>query len=379
MDQETTARRLGLLIEQNRSEIERRWLDGVQTNVKRPPGVELTHLRDGLPDYLNALAALLKDEHGVGPSGVKAGAEPAWSKVAREHGITRVRIGFDIEQLVQEFIVLRRVIRDVARERGLERNGHDALLADLFEAAIAASVSAYVDARDYQARQKQAENIGFVTHELRNPLSNAILAAARLRQLATPAQQRSLDTLERNQKRLSDLLESVLLIERLEAGKIEYRPVEVRLKQVMEPALEAARGLASQKGLAFDVSYDPELSVVLDPELTRSAIQNLADNAAKYTDRGSVTISVDKTPDALVIHTRDTCEGISPEEIRTIFEPFKRGTTGKSGTGLGLAIAQRAIQAQGGSIEAESESPEAPGCHFWITVPRWGPAAQHAP
>ena len=64
----------------------------------------------------------------------------------------------------------------------------------------------------------------------------------------------------------------------------------------------------------------------------------------------------------------DTCEGLSPEELRTIFEPFKRGRSAKGGTGLGLAIARRAVEAQGGSIHGESPGPV--GCRFSITLPK---------
>lgn len=362
----TPARRLSALIDENRAEIERRWLERVETDVCRNPGVELTHLRDGLPDYLVALVALLsqpKEQAGYARSG-----EPAWAKVAREHGITRVRIGFDINQLVHEFVVLRHVIREIGQERGVAIAGPDAILSDCLEAAIAAAVSAYVDARDYDARRKHAENIGFLTHELRNPLSIAVMAASQLRRHATPEQAHALDTLERGQKRLAELIDSVLLTEQLEAGKVECRPYDVKLEQVMGPALEAARRTASKKSLAFRANYDPELCVHVDPVLTRSAVQNLADNAAKYADRGYVEVTVEEHTEEFVVHVRDSCEGISKEELGTIFEPFERGTTGKSGTGLGLAIAKRAVEIQGGSIQAESH--DAHGCHFWITLPK---------
>ena len=89
----------------------------------------------------------------------------------------------------------------------------------------------------------------------------------------------------------------------------------------------------------------------------------------KYTDAGLIDMRVEQRPDDFVINVRDSCHGISQEELRIIFEPFQRGRTGKSGTGLGLAIAKRAIEVQGGKIEAES-SAEAGGCHFWITLPK---------
>src|SRR5262249_26222523 len=97
-------------------------------------------------------------------------------------------------------------------------------------------------------------------------------------------------------------------------------------------------------------------------------IQNLVENAIKYTDRGAVDVSLRHTDDELVLDVFDTCPGLAPEELRTIFEPFKRGRSDKTGTGLGLAIARRAAEAQGGSIQAESPGPS--GCHFSVRLPR---------
>jgi signal transduction histidine kinase len=355
---------LGQTIDENRAEIERRWLERVQSEVAARPGIELTQLRDGLPDYLVALVDQLR---GHGAEDLEAKSESIWARVARDHGVTRVQLGFDIGQLIHEFIVLRHVIRDLSREKGTMAEGPDAVLADVLDAAISAAVQAYVDARDYQARKKQSKHIAFVTHELRNPLTTAKLTTAELRIWAAPEQLGGFDRLERSHKRLSDLIDGVLLTEGLESGTIESQPVEIRVGQIMEGALEAARAVASQKGLAFRASYDPDTPVSVDPSLTRSAIQNLVDNAAKYTDSGHVDITAEDRGGELVVHVRDTCHGISAEELRTVFEPFKRGTTGKSGTGLGLAIARRAVEAQGGSIGAES--PGASGCHFWIRIP----------
>jgi signal transduction histidine kinase len=337
----------------------------VKNDIGASSEIEPTQLRDGLPDYLNALVRLFSR---TDATHLDLTAEPSWSKVASEHGITRVRIGFNINQLIHEFIILRQVIRETVEEQGSVVEGPEAVLADTLDAAIAAAVSAYVDARDYDARKKHAENIGFLTHELRNPLSTAMLSASQIRRHAAPEHLPLLDALDRSHKTLSALIDSVLLTERLESGKVESHPVAIKLGTLIEPALEAARAIASNKGLAFHVRYDSEREVCVDPLLTRSALQNLADNAAKYTDHGEVSVVAEDSRDGFTVHVRDTCDGISKEEIRTIFEPFNRGTTGKSGTGLGLAIARRAVEAQGGTIQAESGEPS--GCHFWITLPK---------
>jgi len=151
-DSDTAAKRLSEIIGRSRTEIEQRWLARVQAQVD-VKGVSLTNLRDGLPDYLKALTALLSENP---DPDLESKAKPLWSSVAREHGITRVRIGFDIDQLIDEFIVLRQVIREVAEQHGLPVRGPESVLADALDAAIAVSVRAYVDARDYLARQKQA-------------------------------------------------------------------------------------------------------------------------------------------------------------------------------------------------------------------------------
>jgi two-component system sensor histidine kinase BarA len=354
---------LGEVIDRNRAEIERRWLKRVQEDVVKTPGVEPTALRDGMPDYLTALVKMLS-----GREPLERTSQDAWKRVASEHGVTRVRLGFDIGQLIHEFILLRHVIRQVAGEQGLAQEAANSLLADILDAAIVVSVQAYIDARDFQMRAAQAQNIGFLTHELGNPLQAAGMATTRLRSIAQPAQLRTLELIERAHTQLQQLIQSVLLTQKLESGQVVSHPRRVSFAQVLEPALESARVMAERKGLDFRVQVDPNLQVRVDPDLTRSALQNLVDNAAKYTSAGHVEVSVEDRPTELQVHVRDTCHGLSPEELRTIFEPFKRGRTTQQGTGLGLAIARRAVEAQGGKIGAESPGPE--GCHFWITLPK---------
>jgi signal transduction histidine kinase len=373
-DADSVRERLRKIIEERTGEIERRWLDRVQRDIVKQPGVELTLLRDGMPDYLLALTKALA--HGAQPLDHRA--ESAWSRVARDHGITRVRIGFDISQLVHEFIVLRRIIQEVVREEDPALAPAE-VLAELLESAVVVAVQAYVDARDFESRRAQAANVGFLTHELRHPLAAASLAAARLRRTASPEQERSLDILDRGLQRLSELIDGVLLTEKLEAGEITIAPSETTLRHLMEP-IETIRGAAEQKGLRFRTTYDPDLTLTVDVDLTRSALQNLAENAVKYTDDGEVQISVTDAGGEVVVDVRDTCKGLSSEELGTIFEPFKRGRTEKTGTGLGLAIARRAVEAQGGSIQAESPGPS--GCHFSVRLPRYAlrdSAPAHAP
>ncbi len=351
------------MIAQQSAEIERRWLDQVRRDLVGQRDLHVMQIRDGIPEYLKALSSLLAstDER------FRADGTASWIRVAREHGLARVQIGFDIDQLIREFITLRHVIGAVTREHGVATEPLDALLADVVDEAIAESVRAYVRARDYEARRAQAEKIGFVTHELRNPLAAVVQAESAIRAISVPAQRLALDILERGHRRLTELIDSVLDTERLDGQAITPKLSPVRTQELIESATAVARKAAADKGLQLVVEEGPDRTLTLDRDLTSSAIQNLVDNAVKYTDFGRVDVAVDDRPTTWSVHVRDTGPGLSPEELRTIFEPFRRGATSKPGTGLGLAIARRAIESQGGSIHAEATTD---GSHFWIALPK---------
>jgi signal transduction histidine kinase len=339
----------------------------VQAHVENK-AIGLTDLRNAMPDYLTSLIRTLRETSGT----VEQGGAAAWAVIAREHAVTRVRLGFDIEQLVHEFIVLRQILFDVAREEGLlDEERHMSRLADLVESAVATAVKSYVDSRDYTARRLEAEHVGFITHELRNPLTTADLMASRLRKQLplTSTQEREFDILIRSLDRLRDLIDSVLLVERLNANEVKAQSREATLGETLSLPLDAARASAAAKGVQLDVDVVPNIVVYVDVNLTQSVISNLLDNAVKYTDEGVVRIVVTDAPRHVVLHVYDNCEGLSAEELKTIFEPFRRGAhTTKPGTGLGLAIARRAVEAQGGTIAAESDTER--GCHFWFTMPK---------
>ncbi len=319
-----------------------------------------------MPDYLAGLADAMRGEEPTEQGGLAA-----WEQVASEHGVTRVRLGFDVDQLVREFILLRRVLFEVAREQNVIRqDAQSQRLTDLIETAIATSVRSYVESRNVADRRMQAEHIGFLTHELRNPLFTATMAATQLRRRpeVVAAAAGTLDLLDRGLERMRTLIEGILLTQRMEAREIECRPVELTLEDVMPDASRAAELEAKNKGVDFVAQYDPSIHVRVDPALAASALQNVFDNAVKYTDHGRVQVLADAQPGEVMIHVYDDCDGVSPAELKTIFQPFKRAHSGKAGTGLGLAIARRAIETQGGRIGAESNGER--GCHFWLTLPR---------
>jgi signal transduction histidine kinase len=362
-DRERRAR-LADVISRRRQEIEHRWLDKIEVVIQRP-GVTRTELRDSMPEYLVRLADGLRQADTAQLGGTKS-----WENVARQHAEDRVRLGFDIDHVVRDFIVLRQVLFAVVEEEHLDLRAQElGTVADLIEGAIAASVKSYIESRDYEARRLEAEHVGFITHELRNPLTTAMLGTAQLRKTVrvTGEQERVFGTVERSQRRLAELIEGVLLVER-DVHELTPKTAETKLGQLISEPVASARLAADAKGLHLRTHFDPELVLQVDPKLAKSAIENVVQNAVKYTDAGNIDVDVEDGKDEVVIHVRDTGPGIAPEDLGTIFEPFKRGQSGKPGSGLGLAIARRAVEVQGGSIHAESTAPR--GSHFWLTLPK---------
>jgi signal transduction histidine kinase len=214
MRQRPTTRRYDELlagtIAAHKDEVIERWLRNVESDIGRG-GRSLcdTELKDGIGDYLEKLAEALD-----GGTSVELSGASAWRDVAREHALTRVRQGFDIDELVRELILLRRTIFEVGRQHGLPSDAAVAnRLADLIGAAIAASVRDYVESRDYQLAQRDAAHVGFITHELRNPLTTATLAVTRLEHdpEVTARHRPVLTALHKSLARLKDLIDEVLL------------------------------------------------------------------------------------------------------------------------------------------------------------------------
>ena len=348
-----------------REAIERRWLQRVSAQLNRQAMSE-TELRDSIPDYLVALVAGLRKDDGD-----RLGTD-AWAEVARKHALTRLHSGFDIDEVMREFEILRHVIMEVLQEERVAPTAEQGnRINNLIGGAIRAFVKSYVEHRDHESRSLQARHIGFITHELRTPLATAMAAGGQIRKYVAAGKDpsRPLELLERNLKRMRDLIDDTLQEQRLEVGDVPYHPEQILLGELMDEATRGAQESAQQKGIELKFSFDPEVLMQVDRKLALSALQNIIENAVKFTDRGEIEVQVrDGEPGEVVVDVVDECEGLSADEQRTLFEPFNRGHSVREGTGLGLAIARRAVEAHGKKIHVESDGRK--GCHFWFALPR---------
>jgi signal transduction histidine kinase len=354
-----------------RARIVERWRQRVTSDSERRGHAAMTSdLRDAVGDYLARLSASRALEADSDADASARGAQ-AWREVAREHALTSVRVGFDVGQLVRELVLLREVIFETVAAEASPPDGFQASrLAAVMEAAIGAVVQAYVEARDHAASAEHEQHVGWVTHELRNPLTTAKIAASQLRNDVhrAPATVRLLDALDRALARMQRLVNDVLLTQRLRRDDVQSQAVDVQLGPIMDDAIRAALHDAQAKRIHFETRFDPDLLLHVDPTLAISAIQNVVDNAIKFTDEGAVQVEVEDRGGEVAVHVRDGCSGLSRDEVAAIFEPSRRRDANKPGTGLGMLIARRAVEAMGGAITVESV--EAAGCHFCLTLPK---------
>jgi two-component system phosphate regulon sensor histidine kinase PhoR len=216
--------------------------------------------------------------------------------------------------------------------------------------------------------------ISNISHELRTPLAALKAVVETLRDGAMedpPAAERFLNRIEVEVDALTQMVQELLELSRIESGRVPLRLVPTPVADVVLPPVERLRPQAERAGLTVLVGLPAGLPPVLaDAERTQQVVTNLVHNAIKFTPPGGmVTISAEPARGELVISVRDTGVGIPADDLPRIFERFYKADRARSGggTGLGLAIARHIVQAHGGRIWAEST--EGQGSTFYFSLP----------
>jgi PAS domain S-box-containing protein len=226
------------------------------------------------------------------------------------------------------------------------------------------------------ANRIKDEFLAVLSHELRSPL-NPILGWVKLlrsRNLDEKAVDRALDTIERNAKLQTQLIEDLLDVSRILQGKMVLNVCPVNLATVIEAALETVRLAAQTKGISIQLMLDPEVGPVAgDSGRLQQIVWNLLSNAVKFTPSGGqVEVRLQQVGDGAQIQVKDTGKGISPEFLPHVFECFRQAdsktTRQFGGLGLGLAIVRHLTELHGGTVRAES-SGEGQGATFTVQLP----------
>lgn len=226
------------------------------------------------------------------------------------------------------------------------------------------------------ANQNKDEFLATLSHELRTPLT-AILGWSHLmrtRKLNDEETTRALDTIERNARSQSQLIDDLLDVSRIITGKLQIDRAPVDLSTVIEAAFDAVRPAAETKSIRFETVIGPAQSFVLgDNNRLQQVFWNLFSNAVKFTpEGGQVKVSATVADSNVRISVTDTGIGISPDFLPFIFDRFRQadGSTTREhgGLGLGLAIVRHLVELHQGSVVVESDGQNL-GSTFTVTLP----------
>jgi len=228
-----------------------------------------------------------------------------------------------------------------------------------------------------RANQHKAEFLANMSHELRTPL-NSILGFSQLLlegdggELSLD-QRQDVDIIAQNGRHLLSLINDLLDISKLEAGKAQLHRGEVEVESLISECVESVSSLAKTKklDLAFSVGEDVGRVSADGPKL-KQVLLNLLGNAIKFTESGSVRVNAERQGADLRISVRDTGIGVHTEDVERIFESFQQGQSGMTGkyqgTGLGLAICRQLVEMHGGRIWVKSAAGQ--GSTFTFTIPQ---------
>jgi len=364
--------RIGVLIQQERSGLLARWREQVR-QLPSAQHLDTPTLTDHVPQLVDEIAAaLLAQSTETIPEALKEGTPPA-------HGIQRFEDGFDIEEMVAEYNILRGCIHDLADAHGLTMQGRPFhILNRVLDGAIGSAVMAYATHHAVEVQNRRQEYLAFVAHDLRTPL-NAISLAARVLELTwTRPNDRGecaqmLKSLRRNVQQLDALVTKVIeentnLV--TETGvRLERRTLD--LWPMVEALIHDLHPVAGTSSTHLINLVPEDLTAHADASLLRRILQNLIANAIRYTPRGRVEIGASEiSPERTVVcWVKDDGAGVPADRLGRIFDALESdgAKVDGSGTGLGLAIVKTFVEAHEGQVTVESQV--GIGSKFMFTLP----------
>ncbi len=362
--------KLAALIKRDREVLLLRWREQVR-QLPSAKHLDSPTLNDHLPALLDELATALhfRSEVTISQSLVE-GSSP-------HHGFQRVQDGFDIEEVVAEYNILRGCLHDLADRNELSLQGKAFhIINRVLDGAIGLAVQSYATQQALEVQHRREEYLAFVAHDLRTPLNVISLAATVLERTlperdASAGTAQMLKALRRNVQQLEGLINKVIEentnLETEIGLKLQRR--EFDLWPLVEALIHDLHPVAGTASTQLINKVPDDLVVYADASLLRRVFQNLIANAIKYTPRGEVMIGAREpgAEGAVECWVSDNGAGITEELLEKVFDKGETDPEHAGGTGLGLAIVKTFTEAHGGMVSVESQ--EGIGSTFRFSLP----------
>jgi signal transduction histidine kinase/ActR/RegA family two-component response regulator len=371
-----------------------------------PNGVtaDPAELRDEAEDILHAIAVdMQSDQTGAQQAEKSKGATRAWGggaglmRASSTHGSGRVAPGFELWAVIAEYRALRASVLRLWRESGPVPDLRDVDDVTRFNESIDQSlteaVRSYVDQveRDRatllaneQASRREAEAanrakdmfLATLSHEMRTPLNAIIgwLSLLRHEKTKTSRYQEGLKVIERNTTAQVQLIDDLLDVSRIVAGKMRVDIHPCELTDVINAGVNVLRPAAEARGITLNVQLDPSATGAwCDSVRIQQVVWNLVSNAVKFTPKGGrVDVTLSREKSSFQIRVMDNGQGISSELLPYVFDRFRQADNSMrrkfAGLGLGLSIVKYIVEAHGGTVEADSPG-EGKGSTFTVRLP----------
>ena len=349
----------------------------LQCREKVPAAKSQTHLalRDSLPEFLDQLVLTLGSKNPKDQTATNA-------EVAREHGEDRANLPeYTLEEVIFEYHILRAIIfKNLEAECSTDLESRK-IINEFIDRGIAKAAGTYaeleishqaIQAKKFEEAKNEAERssqaksafLANMSHEIRTPIGTIMGFVELLKdpELSQDEILRYHSIIDRNSHHLLRIIDDILDLAKVEAGKILIEKIEFSLPDFLNEFSSLAEIKAGENGIIFEFKNDtllPEF-VISDPTRIRQILSNIVSNAIKFTEKGRVELNVQYTDHQLKFKVKDTGRGISKDQREQLFQAFSQAdssTTRKfGGTGLGLVLTKKLSQALGGDFElVESE------------------------
>lgn len=261
---------------------------------------------------------------------------------------------------------------DSATEGRFEETAFDESMYSLLESRLHEYLSSSAISASKVKEEKDKINtlISDISHQTKTPIANLLLYGELLSEEdLSDSSKEKVTAINAQSEKLKFLIDSLVKMSRLENGMMSFVPVVSSVDELFESITDSLSAKAASKGIS--ISYEPtELSIKCDPKWTYEAVFNIADNAVKYTNSGSVKLSAEEYEIFVRIDIEDTGIGISEEDSAKIFSRFYRSreVSSEEGVGIGLCLAREIITGEGGYIRLESTPGK--GSRFSVYIPK---------